>query len=198
MAPSYADKADGAVMRECFDLGKRGGQKPHELRVRHFTGRHRKFTVLDTAATADMPDRQIVGRIREDHVGPIKPQEPLIGGALQRRAAEQAVLFELPKVSRFGNGREAERLRKRVGAVVVRVAIREDKVDLCGVKANCRKIVIYIQLTQELQLAYKRFWVPRSEFGEPIVGQDKGAFLWFAQMTGADRKDSLKAELSGR
>ena len=75
--------------------------------------------MFDDAAATRMPlDRHVIGRIREDHIGPIRHQKRLIGCGVQRRAAVEAVLSELPKISRPGDRRSVEHLWKRVGAIV--------------------------------------------------------------------------------
>src|SRR5262249_31057059 len=150
MAPIYANKTDGAIVAEGFDLGERGGQQLRELRIGYFTGCHRKLTMFDAITTTRTSlDRQLVGQIREDHLGPVMRQELLIRCGLQRRAAVEAVLFELPKISRPGNGGHVERLGKCIGAIVGLIIIREDKVDFSGLEAECEKIVIDLQFAQE-------------------------------------------------
>jgi hypothetical protein len=88
-----------------------------------------------------------------------------------------AVVSELPSVAKFGNGRNVERLRKHLGAIVSLIAITKDYVDFRSVESNHRKIKIDIERAEKMHLAFQRLLVPRGELRQTIICKNEGALV---------------------
>ncbi len=68
---------------------------------RHLAGGHRELLVLDLARAADVAgDRHVVGRVADNELRALVPQEGPIALRAEGIAAEQAVVAELPEVAR--------------------------------------------------------------------------------------------------
>ena len=89
-ANSNADKVDRAVHAVRDKIGQRRRRKAVNS-ARHFTCRHRKLTMTDFADPADVAsDRNVIGRVGEDHFGPFAVHQIGEYRAIQRVAASSA------------------------------------------------------------------------------------------------------------
>ena len=77
VAPVHADEGDGAVFGCRCGLGEGLLEERRELAPRHLSGGEGELPVPDRAEPRNMAvDRHVVGRVGEDEVGRLLPDEP--------------------------------------------------------------------------------------------------------------------------
>src|SRR5690606_5780489 len=77
-----------------------------KLLCTHFAGSHGKLTVLDCAGAADMAlDRDIVGRVSEDHLRSLASHQRGDSFSVECAAADQPVCAELPEITESASHR---------------------------------------------------------------------------------------------
>ena len=75
MFPVHAHEMNGVVARHCRRRCQALLQELDETRARELAGCHGKFGVLDPAATDNVTDADIVGRIKKRHCRACSPQQ---------------------------------------------------------------------------------------------------------------------------
>ena len=118
--PVHADEVDRAVRAVRSEIGKGRRQKDCELIARHLARRHRKFAMADFAEAADVAfDRDVVGRIGEDHLGLLAVHQGGDDSWIERVAASKPVRSKPPDVAKAAARGSIVRIRK---PVVCRIA----------------------------------------------------------------------------
>ena len=103
MAPVHAHEMDGAVARHRRGRRQVLLQEPDEVGARELAGCHGEFAVLDPAATDDVTDADIVGRVQEGHRGAGVPHQASEVVGVARIAAQQAVMAQFPEIARLAH-----------------------------------------------------------------------------------------------
>ena len=116
-------------------ITKRRAQEGLELSRRHLAGGHDKVFVLDRAEPGDIPsDRDIPGRIGEDHLRALVPEQAPIAFRRQGVAAQKAVLVEEPEIVKLGD-RRGNLVERRQVVLFVAGTPREGDVNRPGFPA---------------------------------------------------------------
>ena len=96
-------------------MAKRRSQKGLEFRRQHLAAAHRKITVLSGSEPRDMVgDRNVPGRIRKDHLGPLVSEKSGIALGHQGICTEDAMFAEQPEVSRLRHRRRGLVHRRQI------------------------------------------------------------------------------------
>jgi hypothetical protein len=100
MPPIHAHEMDGAGARHRRRRRQALLQELHKAGARELAGCHGKIAVLDLAATDDVTDADIVGRIQKGHRSAGVPQQASQVVGVARITARQAVTTQLPDIAR--------------------------------------------------------------------------------------------------
>ena len=150
----------------------------------HLPGRHGELTVFDAAQAAGMPvDRDVVGRIGEDHPGPLARHQDREHGRVAHIATDQPVRPELPDVAPADPGGGG--LRESVVGRVIRLLGgdgRQEGVDLRNREARDAEVEVEVRGQQRPQLRGEQVLVPAGVERQFVVGEDIGALLGLAQV----------------
>ena len=133
-------------------ISKRRAQEGFELRRRHLAAGHDEVIVLDRAEAGDIPsDRDVPGRIGEDHLRPLVAEQAPIAFRRQGVAAQKAVLVEEPEIVKLGD-RRGDLVERRQVVLFVASTPREGDVDLPHLKAAELKVDVNADLDNVSEL----------------------------------------------
>ena len=176
-------------------LQKRGERLPA-----HLPGGHGELAVRDAAQAAGMPgDRDVVGRIGEDHPGLLARHQGGEHGWVAHIATDQPVRPELPDLTPVDPGGSG------VGQGVVGRIIRllgsdgrQEVVELGDREAGDPNVEVEVRGHQRPQLCGEQVLVPAGIEREFVVGEDIGALLGLAQVLDLQTGHRGQAQLGGR
>ena len=179
-------------------LLKDGREEGRVRRVRHLARRHRELGVLCVPETRDVPaNGDVIGRVREHHLGLVALQQTDIRVFLGCIGAEDAVIAELPEVSRPGDDRSfglrRRELIEHIGLTRHRL-VPDDEVDLGELKTGDGEVELRRELEQRLELDGQDLFIPARLLSEPVVGDHVGALLGLAHVREADGRHLGHAE----
>src|SRR5262245_34207631 len=110
VAPIHADEMNGAVTGHRRGRRQRALQEVDETSARQFAGCHSEFGMLDLAATDDVADAHIIGRIQESHRGASVAHQTSQVVRVARIAAQETVTAQFPEVARLAHWRGGARV----------------------------------------------------------------------------------------
>jgi hypothetical protein len=146
----------GASGNRCRSRSLRNRSLPRNGRLvlRHLAACHGEFAMTDAAMPRHMTvDTDVVRRVGEDHLGPILPEQQIIGAGIERAAVQQAVWSQSPEIARAGDRRRrhirdvvfgAGRLAGCLGGIVKR--------DVDVRRREAGELNVEVELDQALQL----------------------------------------------
>jgi hypothetical protein len=144
---------------------------------------HGKLAVLDLAATDDVADADVVGWIQKRHRRAGLPQQTRQVIGIARIAAQQAVMAQLPEITRLAQRGAIGPLRidevSRIGRILLKVG--RDLIDLDRRKAGDRDVEVFDdqKLRQFGELGRQELAVPPRILRDLVVGQSQRAPLCF-------------------
>ena len=137
--------------------------------------------MADLAEPADVAvDRDIVGRVGEDHLGLLAVHQGGDDFGIERVAADEPVRSEPPQVARPTARRDPVGIRQLIVRRIARLFRRQalhQLVDLGDREAGDADVEADVGLHQLLQLERQQLFVPAGVEGELVVGQHIGPLL---------------------
>ena len=149
-----------------------------------------------TSESADIAvDRDVVGWVREHHLGQFAVEQRLEGTPVPCIPAQQPVLAELPEITRDGDRWCAGvDLRDPVRIVVGLGGVEDKAVDLRRVETDDLEIEVELDLAERLQLYRHQLLIPTGQLGQAVVGDDVGPDLCFAEVAQPDCRNLFEPE----
>ncbi len=199
MTPVHAHEGDGAIAAVASAIRLEDGREEGRERcVRHLPRGHRELGVLHVPETRDVPaDGDVIRRVREHHLRLLALQQTDIRVFLGCIGAQDAVIAELPEVSRPRDhrsfGLRRRELIERIGLARHRL-VANDEVDLGDLEAGDGEVELGRELEQRLELDGQDLFIPARLLGEPVVGDHVGALLGLAHVREADGRHLAHAE----
>ena len=145
-------------------------------------------------------DGDVIGRVGENHLRPLALQDRYIRVLLGCIGAEDAVIAELPEVTRPGDHGSLG-LRRRELVEQIRLArhcvLANDEVDFGDLEAGDGEVELGRQLEQCLKLDGQDLFIPARLLSQPVVGEHVGALLGLAHVREANGRHLAHAEQLG-
>ena len=150
----------------------------------------------DTPKPADIAaDPDVVGWVREHHLGQFAVEQRLEGTRVPCIPAQQPMLAELPEIARDGDRRCAGVDLRDPVRIVVGLGGAEDKaVDLRRVETDDLDIEVELDLAERPQLNRQQLVVPTGQLGQAVVGDDVRLNLCFGEVAQPDCRDLFEPE----
>jgi hypothetical protein len=145
------------------------------LRLAHFAAGEGKLAMLHSAQTGYMTvNRNVIGRVGEYDVSPLRTQESRIVLRASSVAADQLVTTEEPDIAAGGHHRIADLRNMILGGVsAVRIALLHVIEDEVGLReAETREFDIEFQVDEALQLDGQDLAIPAGIQGQFVVGKN--------------------------
>jgi hypothetical protein len=115
MPPVHAYVVNRTIATMRRQIGECRGQERNELVARHLARGHRKLPMPDLAQPAHVAsDRDVIGRIGEDHFGLLALHQGGNHGGVECIATEEPVGAELPNIALLTAGRNLIAIGKQV------------------------------------------------------------------------------------
>ena len=201
VTPVHTDVVNGRWDAVLFEARKGRFQELGELALGHFTRTHGELVVLDLAFAADEAfDADVVRWVGKDQRRLLAVHERLVADLLGGIATVDAVLTELPKVTKLGDDKGCLR-HFFVGRILSlhRAIQRFDlQINLTNGKPNRLDIEVEINDRKLFKLNRQRFFVPGRHVTEPVVSNGVGLHLIGRQMREANDRHLGQLEMQGR
>ena len=202
VAPIHADKVNGAIARYRRGFAERILQKFNKFAAGKLAGAHNEFAMLDPAASHDVTDRNVVGRIHERHRGLAAAHQEREVAFTAGICAEQAVLVQVPEVAQLGHGWcRSPRGIERVGGIGrVFLEVCGELINLGRIESgNCNIEIILDEKPRQLrEFACKQLTVPAGIRRDFVVSQGQSAFSGCRKAADLDDGDKGESELHAR
>ena len=126
-------------------------------------------------------DRDVVGRVGEDHLRALVTEQSRIDVRLERVRADDPVRPEDPEIPRTGDGNLVTcRVRKTIVGRITRlltILCRNQAVDLRDREASHTEIEVELDFEQSRKLDRQDLFVPASLQSQLVVGKHIGPLL---------------------
>jgi hypothetical protein len=168
--------------------------------LRHFAGSHGELAVLHASEPGDVSlDGDVVGWIRENQLGAIVTEQPLVGGEVKGAAAEKPMRLEEPEVAKLADRSLAwiglcEGIDRISGRIRCRTIKQE--VDFDGIEP--RELHVELDVSQLLQLRAQRVDVEARQIADFVVGDREGLLLIWRQVREPHARDLFESQIERR
>lgn len=133
--------------------------------------------------------RDIVRRIREDHLRLLRTEETAIDFRVGRIPTDQRMVAKLPEIPHATDDECLFIVLHRFFLLLLLgVQAVEERFDLGDIKASQRKLELAVELGNRRQFKSEQIIVPAGQLGKPVVGDDVGAFFRFGHMLEAKHR----------
>jgi hypothetical protein len=164
------------------------------LKRGHLARRHRELAVTNSTLAGDVPiNRQVVGRIGKHDIRPQTLHQCLVGRRVEGIAAANEVSSGPPQITRSGNRRLTDAIRKFIGRVrSARVRDRrllDAQIDFRHREAGDFEAEIEFDRRELVQDLAEQPLIPTRQLGQAIVGDAEGPRPFGRKVLDADYRD---------